>query len=145
MTITEILNAKQQGVSNFSEAFWCGYRAFVYGGRIVQLNNSTPKIEIGNLNPFDEFSEQEKLDWRDGIEYAKSERAECIALMQGHKKPYSISKEVKLKREKVLEILAEGERDLNVIANIVGFKLPTVKRLAIRNGYLNINGLLPKS
>ena len=35
MTITEMANINQDGITNYPPTFWEGYRAFVLGGRLV--------------------------------------------------------------------------------------------------------------
>lgn len=62
--------------------FWQGYRAFVIGGRVATYSGASAvtKILDASIEPFDSLSDGDKEKWREGVEYAKKERAECRAL-----------------------------------------------------------------
>ena len=63
--------------------FWRGYRAFVIGGRVAIYSGSSradTKVIDTSIEPFDNLSDSAKAQWREGVEYAKKERAECRAL-----------------------------------------------------------------
>lgn len=62
--------------------FWQGYRAFVIGGRVAIYSGASAvtKILDTSIEPFDSLSDGDKAKWREGVEYAKKERAECRAL-----------------------------------------------------------------
>lgn len=62
--------------------FWQGYRAFVIGGRVATYSGASDvtKILDASIEPFDSLSDGDKEKWREGVEYAKKERAECRAL-----------------------------------------------------------------
>lgn len=62
--------------------FWQGYRAFVIGGRVAIYSGASAvtKILDASIEPFDSLSDSAKAQWREGVEYAKKERAECRAL-----------------------------------------------------------------
>lgn len=62
--------------------FWRGYRAFVIGGRVATYSGAraVTKILDASIEPFDSLSDSAKAQWREGVEYAKKERAECRAL-----------------------------------------------------------------
>ena len=62
--------------------FWRGYRAFVIGGRVTTYSGGRAgaKILDASIEPFDSLSDSAKAQWREGVEYAKKERAECRAL-----------------------------------------------------------------
>lgn len=62
--------------------FWQGYRAFVIGGRVAIYSRASAVIKIidASIEPFESLSDSAKAQWREGVEYAKKERAECRAL-----------------------------------------------------------------
>ena len=60
--------------------FWQGYRAFVIGGRVAICARAVTKVLDTSIEPFDTLSDSAKAQWREGVEYAKKERAECRAL-----------------------------------------------------------------
>lgn len=62
--------------------FWRGYRAFVIGGRVAIYSGASAvtKVIDTSIEPFDSLSDSAKAKWREGVEYAKKERAECRAL-----------------------------------------------------------------
>lgn len=63
--------------------FWQGYRAFVIGGRVAIYSGARKwrtKILDASIEPFESLSDGDKAKWREGVEYAKKERAECRAL-----------------------------------------------------------------
>lgn len=60
--------------------FWQGYRAFVIGGRVAICASAVTKVIDRSIEPFDSLSDGDKAKWREGVEYAKKERAECRAL-----------------------------------------------------------------
>lgn len=62
--------------------FWQGYRAFVIGGRVAIYSGAraVTKVIDTSIEPFESLSDAEKAKWREGVEYAKKERAECRAL-----------------------------------------------------------------
>lgn len=60
--------------------FWQGYRAFVIGGRVAICARADTKVLDASIEPFDNLSDSAKAAWREGVEYAKKERAECRAL-----------------------------------------------------------------
>lgn len=62
--------------------FWQGYRAFVIGGRVAIYSGAraVTKVLDTSIEPFDTLSDDDKAKWREGVEYAKKERAECRAL-----------------------------------------------------------------
>ena len=77
MDITQNANHRGDGVSRYSDYFWKGYRAFVYGGRVY----ATPfagrvVVKDSSMEPFDDFTESQKRDWREGVAYARKEREE---------------------------------------------------------------------
>lgn len=68
----------------YSDAFWAGYRAFVYGGRSHSYaQNSNDVFVSGGIEPFEHLPERMKKEWRMGIAYAKNEREECRQLNEG--------------------------------------------------------------
>ena len=98
MTITEVLNAKKWLASGHSFIFWEGYRSFVLGGRgrhttekchlIITDTSIEPPDEItttmrGSIPKTIILSEANKQDWRNGVEYARKEREECLAIENG--------------------------------------------------------------
>lgn len=62
--------------------FWQGYRAFVIGGRVAIYSGAraVTKVLDASIEPFESLSDSAKAKWREGVEYAKKERAECRAL-----------------------------------------------------------------
>ena len=94
MTITEIANINQDGITNYSPTFWEGYRAFVLGGRLVACGSRGNCCQVldSSIEPYEHFSPRQKSEWREGIEYAKKEREECLKI-----KDESYSKYNKLK------------------------------------------------
>lgn len=62
--------------------FWQGYRAFVIGGRVAIYSGAraVTKVIDTSIEPFESLSDSAKAKWREGVEYAKKERAECRAL-----------------------------------------------------------------
>lgn len=64
------------------EKFWEGYRAFVFGGRRTSSSGRGGKTRVldSSIEPYADFSDEEKEQWRAGILYAKKERKECRAL-----------------------------------------------------------------
>lgn len=62
--------------------FWQGYRAFVLGGRVAVYSGAraVTKVIDASIEPFGSLSANGKAKWREGVEYAKKERAECRAL-----------------------------------------------------------------
>lgn len=62
--------------------FWQGYRAFVIGGRVAIYSGAraVTKVLDTSIEPFESLSDDDKTKWREGVEYAKKERAECRAL-----------------------------------------------------------------
>ena len=70
-----------RGSTKLSEAFIAGYRAFVFGGREVKFNNVGKCVHVaGGIEPFEHLTEAQKQEWRKGIEYARDEKSECMAL-----------------------------------------------------------------
>ena len=59
--------------------FWQGYRAFVIGATYSGARAVTKVIDT-SIEPFDSLSDSAKAQWREGVEYAKKERAKCRAL-----------------------------------------------------------------
>lgn len=62
--------------------FWQGYRAFMIGGRVAIYSGAraVTKVLDASIEPFESLSDSAKAQWREGVEYAKKERAECRAL-----------------------------------------------------------------
>lgn len=69
--------------TNKNAAFWCGYRAFVHGGRVLK-NLSRKEFEVidPSIEPFDYLSKDQKTEWRKGVKYAQEERAKCRVLLK---------------------------------------------------------------
>lgn len=62
----------------WTPSFLSGYRAFVYGGRDRTYDASGKvKTATGGIEPYDHLSNQQKKEWRKGIEYAIDERNDC--------------------------------------------------------------------
>lgn len=82
MTITEMANINQDGITKHSPKFWEGYRAFVLGGRSVECGHCGNRSHVldSSIEPYDYLSPRQKSEWRDGIEYAKKEREECLRI-----------------------------------------------------------------
>lgn len=68
--------------SKYAERFWEGYRAFVFGGREVSFSGRGGKCRVldSSLEPYADFSDEEKEQWRRGVRYAKNERDECLSI-----------------------------------------------------------------
>ena len=68
---------------NKNNAFWQGYRAFVFGGRkFKNLSRKEFKVVDTSIEPFDYLSKEEKTEWQKGVKFAQKERAECRALLK---------------------------------------------------------------
>ena len=50
------------------------------GGRVAICARADTKVLDTSIEPFDSLSDSAKAQWREGVEYAKKERAECRAL-----------------------------------------------------------------
>lgn len=71
-----------RGSTKFSKSFMAGYRAYVFGGRDILYNGRGGVVKArGGLEPYEHLTDEQKREWRDGIEYARKEREECRALM----------------------------------------------------------------
>lgn len=61
----------------WTPSFLQGYRAFVYGGRKRETNiNGNIKRAYDGIEPFDYLTDQQKKEWKQGVEYARKERIE---------------------------------------------------------------------
>ena len=65
----------------WTPSFLSGYRAFVYGGRDRTYDESGKvRTATGGIEPYNHLSNQQKKEWRKGIEYAIDERNDCCGL-----------------------------------------------------------------
>lgn len=92
----------------FTPYFLRGYRAFVLGGRI---------------EPFHFLSEENKLEYRKGVEYAKKERKECL----------KISKDRKLLDYKMVKQFIAKGLTLKQMSRITSFTEASISHFIIRH------------
>ena len=134
MDITQNANHRGDGVSRYSDYFWKGYRAFVYGGRVY----STPfagrvVVKDSSIEPFDDFTESQKHDWREGVDYARKEREELSVFKS---KTFKVE-EVRNRRISAISDLKNG-MSLQDVMRKYNISKPTARRYALESEIVKV-------
>lgn len=120
-----------------TSAFWRGYRAYVFGGRETIDSGKRTVPTDTSVEPFDNMTDRDKREWREGVEYARKERKECRAIWPkignvGHKK-CGLHSDL---RVKLINILKKNPNKLQSdIARELGVAESTVRKYRIEMGY----------
>ena len=133
MDITQNANHRGDGVSRHSDYFWKGYRAFVLGGRVYSTLTGRIVVKDSSIEPFDDFTESQKYDWREGVDYARKEREELSVFKS---KTFKIE-EVRNRRISAISDLKNG-MSLQDVMRKYNITKPTARRYALESKIVKV-------